>query len=232
MSHDRTGVRDGSEVQTLSRLEDIPDPTPDGSFVMVDVIISSTSIVRLLEAGAQYVKPFADIDDALAFGNDTENAVLIGEQEGRAIDGFDSGPLPSVLATLDLDGCPVGILTSNGTRAVEKIGRDQEIFIASTVNAAAVASALNYHENEPWLVAAGRGGDPTPEDSAGVELVDHLYADTLTAEVEERIKEEIYNSGTAQWLSNLGLEQEVEELLRFDSSDTVPRMKDGVFISG
>lgn len=223
-------MRDGSKVHTLDRLEDIPEPTPEADFVIVDVIISSTSIVRLLEAGAQYVRPFADIDDALAFGNDTEDAVLIGEQEGRAIEGFDAGPLPSVLDTLDLDGCPVGILTSNGTRAVERIGQDREIFVASTVNAAAVASALKDNKNETWIVAAGRGGDSTPEDSAGVELVHRLYVGTLTEEAEEKIKRDISTSGTAQWLSDLGLEHEVEEVLRLDSSDTVPRMKNGVFV--
>ncbi|UPM45197.1 2-phosphosulfolactate phosphatase [Halocatena salina] len=230
MSHERTEVNtDEPVVHTLDRLEDVPEPTPAGDFVVIDVIISSTSIVQLFEADAAYVKPFANVDTALAFAETTNDAFLVGEQEGRAIDGFDSGPLPSVLDTHNIEERPVGILTSNGTRAVERIGYDREIFVASTVNAAAIASALEGRGRDVWLVAAGRRGNPTPEDSAGVELVKRHFSGNLTETAEETIKTDIRTSGTARWLTELGFEHEVEQLLQFNSSDIVPRMKNGVF---
>ena len=215
-------------LHTVDRLEDVPDPVPDADFVVVDVIISSTSIVRLLEAGAAYVRPFADPEAARAFGAETD-ALLVGEQGGAPVEGFDASPLPSLLPE-DITDRPVGILTSNGTRAFERIGHDGTIFVGSTVNAAAVASTLAERDRETWLVAAGRGGDPTPEDSAGVELVRRCYEDRLTTDAAASLAATVEESGTAEWLRELGLGDDVNALLQFNESDVVPRLRDGVFV--
>jgi 2-phosphosulfolactate phosphatase len=217
-------------VHTVDRLEDVPDPTPDATFVVVDVIISSTSVVRLLEEGARYVRPFADADAARAFKADTADALLVGEQGGQPVDGFDCSPLPSLIAATDFADRPVGILTSNGTRAVHRIGDDADVLIGSTVNAAAVADHLRQRDRDIWLVAAGRQGDRTPEDSAGVELIRRCYeqgaADFDPADLATQVRE----SGTADWLAGLGFENEVEDLCAFNTSDVVPRLRDGRFV--
>jgi 2-phosphosulfolactate phosphatase len=219
------------ELRTVERLEDLPDPAPEApAFVVVDVIISSTSIVRLLEAGATSVRPFADVDDALAFKEET-GAVLVGEQGGRPVEGFDGSPLPSLVRRRDLERQPVGILTSNGTRAMDRIGHDREILVGSTVNARAVAAVLRERDGDAWLVAAGRGGDPVPEDLAGVELIERCYRDELSATAEAEIGERIESCGTAAWLRDLGFEHEVEDLLAFNSSETVPELRDGAFVA-
>lgn len=214
-------------VERVDRLEDLPDPVPDADFVVVDVIISSTTIVRLLEAGAEYVRPFADRETALAFKERT-GAFLVGEQGGDAVEGFDGSPLPSLVAERDLSGRPVGILTSNGTRAVHRIGDDRDVFVASTVNAAAVASALAARDRDTWLVAAGRGGERVPEDVAGVDLVERCYradpGDTTD------LADAVRSSGTAAWLADLGFDHEVEALLAFNTSETVPQLVDGAFV--
>ena len=225
-------ARDGpsdDDLYTVDRLEDLPEPAPDADVVVVDVIISSTSIVRLLEAGAAYVRPFGDVDEALAFRERTDGAMLVGEQGGEPIDGFDGSVLPSVFREYDLDGRPVGILTSNGTRAVDRLDRDRGVFAASTVNAAAVASTLRERDRDAWLVAAGRRGSVVPEDLAGVELVERAYRDSLTDDVRTVLAEQIRQCDTAAWLASIGYENELEALLSFDSTDTVPRLRDGVF---
>lgn len=232
MTRDRTGGEgDGATIRVLDRLEDLPEPTPRGDFVVVDVIISSTTIVRLLETGVRYVRPFADVEAARSFAAGTDDAFLVGEQDGRAIEGFDSGPLPSVLDSHDLDGRPVGILTSNGTRAVERIGADREIFVGSTINAAAVASVLGERGRDVWVVAAGRNGDATPEDTAGATLVEGHWSGSLTESTVETARRDLRTSDTAAWLRELGFEHELRALLQFDSTDTVPRLRDGVFVA-
>ena len=221
-----------TDLRTVDRLEDLPEPLPeDADFVVVDVIISSTSIIRLLEAGAAYVRPFADVDAALAFKEET-GAVLVGEEGGRAIEGFDGSPLPSLIRQRDLDGQPVGILTSNGTRAMDRIGHDRSILVGSTVNARAVAETLAGRDREAWLVAAGRRGEPVPEDVAGVELIECCYRDELTPDVESSLADDVESCGTAAWLRDLGFENEVDDLLAFNSSTTVPRLRDGVLVDG
>ena len=219
----------GDGLYTVDRLEDLPEPAPDADVVVVDVIISSTSIVRLLEAGTAYVRPFGDVDEALAFRERTDDALLVGEQGGEPIEGFDGSVLPSVFGAYDLDGRPVGILTSNGTRAVDRLDRDRGVFVASTVNASAVASTLRERDRDAWLVAAGRQGSVVPEDLAGVELVVRAYRDSLTDDDRAALAEQIRGCDTAGWLASIGYENELEALLSFDSTDTVPRLREGVF---
>jgi 2-phosphosulfolactate phosphatase len=167
-------ANDQSEMaacRRVDRLEEIPEPVPTGEFVVVDVIISSTSIVRLLEEGAEYVKPFGDPDAALEFKTATDDALLVGEDGGGPIDGFDLSPLPSIISDADVADRPVGIRTSNGTRAMDRIGHTEGLLVGSTVNAAAVASELTSRATDSLIVAAGRQGEPTPEDTVGAELI-------------------------------------------------------------
>lgn len=220
-----------TDLHTVDHLEDLPEPLPeDADFVVVDVIISSTSIVRLLEAGAEYVRPFADVDRALAFKEET-GAVLVGEEGGQAIEGFDGSPLPSLVRQRDLDGVQVGILTSNGTRAMDRIGYDRSIFVGSTINARAVAETLAGRDRDAWLVAAGRRGEPVSEDVAGVELIGRCCRDELTPDVEAALADDVESCGTAGWLRDLGFGSEVDDLLAFNSSETVPRLRDGVLVA-
>jgi 2-phosphosulfolactate phosphatase len=217
-------------VRRVDRLEEVPSPTPDADFVVVDVIMASTAIVRLLEEGAEYVRPFGTVDEALDFAERTEDVVLVGEQAGAPVDGFDLLPLPSSFSDHDLDGARVGMVTTNGTRAVERIGAHEDIFVASTVNARAVADALAERDRETWLVAAGRYGEPTPEDTAGARLVEAHHNGGVDDEDADEVREAVRSSNTADWIRRIGLADELDGILELDSSDTVPRTRDGVFV--
>lgn len=217
-----------AECTRLDRLENIPDPVPTGEFVVVDVIISSTSIVRLLEEGAKYVKPFGDPEAALAFKEATDDAVLVGEDGGGPIDGFDLSPLPSIIADADVAGRPVGIRTSNGTRAMDRIGHTDGLLVGTTINAGAVAEVLRARGQDSNIVAAGRQGDPVAEDSVGAELIEARYHGT--APDEDELRERIRTSSTAEWLRDIGFEHEIDHLLSFDSTETVPTLQDGHFV--
>ena len=217
-------------VTRIDRLEDVPNPTPDADFVVVDVIMASTAIVRLVEQGAEYVRPFGDVEEARRFAEEVEDSVLVGEQAGAPVDGFDLLPLPSSFADHDLEGARVGIVTTNGTRAVERIGADGDVFVASTVNARAVAETVAERDGETWLVAAGRYGEPTPEDTAGARLVEAHHDGEVNDGVTEGVREAVRSSNTADWIRKVGLGDELDEILRLDSSMTVPRTRDGVFV--
>lgn len=217
------------EIHRVDRLEDLPEEPPAATYVVIDVIISSTSIVQLLESGAAFVRPFRTIDAALSFKQDHDDAVLVGEEGGGAIDGFDLSPLPSILSQADLDGRPVGIRTSNGTRAIDSLG-DRDVLVGTTINAAAVADELRTREGDIWLVAAGRRGSPTPEDTAGARLIEAAYEGNLTSETCEKLFEDVRTSTTADWLRSIGYEHEVDALQSVDASEVVPRLQDGVLV--
>lgn len=220
------GATGDPAVRRVDRQEDLPDPAPDAAFVVVDVIISSTTVVRLLEASAESVRPFADSDAARRFKRET-GAFLVGEQGGESVDGFDGSPLPSLVADYPVAGRPVGLLSSNGTRAMARIGHDRDIYVGSTVNAAAVADAVRDHP-ETWLVAAGRQGEVVAEDVAGVDLIaGHLDG---AAPDHGRLAAGIRETPTAAWLREMGYDHEVDALCEFDSADVVPRLRDGAFV--
>jgi len=214
-------------IHTLDRLEALPSPAPDGDIIVVDVIMASTAIVSLFEQGVTSITPFADSDAARDFAASRDDVILVGEDGGAPIDGFDYVPLPGTFAEADLDGRPVALRSSNGTRGIIRSGVTDNLFIGTTVNAQAVASVLESRGNDRWLVAAGRQGSPVAEDSAGVRLIEgHLREDLKPGE-REVLKEQIRNSVTADWLRSIGLEDDLEALLEFDTSDIVPVLRDG-----
>lgn len=144
-----------SGFHTVDRLEAVPRPVPDATFVVVDVIICSTVIIHLLEAGAEYVKPFAKTSAGLAFRRNTDGAVLVGEEnDGETSEQFDLPLAPAAIRSADIAGRPVGIRTSNGTRAIDRIGVDSGLLVGSTINAAAVGERLRDRE--------GRSGSLPP----------------------------------------------------------------------
>jgi 2-phosphosulfolactate phosphatase len=217
------------ELHTVDRIEELPESVPDATFVVVDVITASTSIITLFEAGARYVRPFADVERARAFGREHPDAVLVGEDGGKPLEGFDHVPLPTRLRQADLAGRPVGIRTTNGTRAVDRLDQG-EVLVGSTVNAAAVADRLRERGGECWLVGAGTSGTLAPEDVAGVELIAAHCRGGATDTDQRRLRSEIDESAPATWLRGLELGREIEHVLEFDSSTVVPRLEDGVLV--
>lgn len=225
-----------SEVTLHERLEDVPeDGDRDGAaYVVIDVILGSTTIVHLLDRGAAEVVPLESEDAAFALRDERDDIVLVGESGGYPIEGFDTGPLPSAIDDHDVADRPVGILTTNGTRAVHRVGTDAEIYVGSTVNAAAVADRLEAAgHDEVHLVAAGRYGDSADEDTVGAELIrDHLRGGGPGDGDLDVYAERVRTSDTAEWLAgDLGVDGAVEHAVSFDATDTVPRLRDGAFVA-
>lgn len=217
-------------IRRVERLEDLPEPTPTADFVLIDVILASTSIVRLLEAGVASVRPFFGKEEALAYRESGEDVVLVGEQGGLPIDEFDLAPLPTLIAGADLTGKRVGLLTSNGTRVVERVGLDRPLFVGCPANATALAAVLEDRDRDVWLVAAGRRGTETMEDTAGADLIERTLAGDRTEADVARALETISESPTAEWIAASGLEADIESVLAVDSSDVVPTLEDGAFV--
>ena len=75
-----------------------------------------------------------------------------------------------------------------------------------------------------------RSGPPRrarPEDCAQDRKREHPRAPPDATELAATIRE----TGTAQWLCEMGFEHEVDALCEFDSTDVVPRLRDGAFVA-
>ena len=88
--------------------------------VVIDVLRATSTICQALASGAREVVPFVEIDEALAAANKVgrKNVVLGGERKGVMIDGFDLGNSPAEYTPNAIQGRPVFITTTNGTRAL------------------------------------------------------------------------------------------------------------------
>ena len=146
--------------------QEVDERELDGSVVaVVDVLRATSTICQALASGAREVVPFVEIDEALAAANRAgrENVVLGGERRGLRIEGFDLGNSPAEYTASAIQGRPVFITTTNGTRALQHARLAKSVVAASLLNLSAIVASL---KNEPRIdiLCAGTDGSETSED--------------------------------------------------------------------
>lgn len=173
----------------------IPASPPPATYVVVDVLYFSTTVVELLAGGADCVHvPLAGSDPA-AFRRVNPGALVGGEGTGSAPhshhDFFNS---PSDVASLDAEGKPASMTSYNGGRTVAALRAVDgcDVYVASTTNAGAAGHHLRTVDGPITLVAAGCEGERAPEDLLGARLVARYAAgypvdDALRAAVADRV---------------------------------------------
>ncbi|HSP54306.1 MAG TPA: 2-phosphosulfolactate phosphatase [Dehalococcoidia bacterium] len=119
--------------------------------VVVDVLRASSSIVTLLERGAQQVVAAGDIKEARALSARLPGHVLCGEKDGLPPDGFAYGNSPSEFSRLDFAGRSVILATSNGTRILAALADAPALFVGCLLNRTAVANAASGIARERGL---------------------------------------------------------------------------------
>lgn len=132
---------------------------------VIDVLRATSTICQALASGAREVVPFVEIDEALAAAKQAgrANVVLGGERKGLLIDGFDLGNSPAEYLASRIQGRPVYITTTNGTRAFQHARFAKRVVVASFLNLSAVVASL---KNEPRveILCAGTDGAKSSED--------------------------------------------------------------------
>jgi len=109
--------------------------------IVVDVLRASSTIVTMLERGAQEVLLAPTIEEARSLHRELPGYLLCGEEGGLPPPGFDYGNSPFEFSTLDLKGQRVILCTSNGTRAILAAAGAPLVLVGCLLNATAVASA-------------------------------------------------------------------------------------------
>jgi 2-phosphosulfolactate phosphatase len=135
------------------------------SVIVIDVLRATSTICQALAAGAREVVPFVEIDEAIAAANKLgrKNVVLGGERKGVLIDGFDLGNSPSEYTASAIQGRPVFITTTNGTRALQHARLAKQVIAASFLNLSAIVASLK-NEAQVDILCAGTDGSETTED--------------------------------------------------------------------
>ncbi len=130
------------QIQRLSLLEGAKNAR--GITVVVDVYRAFVTILDIFKANPREVLAVGSIEKAKSFKKeDSENTILIGEDKGIIIEGFDYCNSPSEIQGEDFTGKRVIFRTSNGVQGlIEAHNHSDEVIPGSFANASAIAKYI------------------------------------------------------------------------------------------
>ena len=102
-----------------------------GIVVVIDVLRAFTSAAYAFAAGAESILLVSTVEEAFQLKQDYPAALLIGEQDGLPIDGFDFGNSPVPFVMLDLTGRIIIQRTSAGTQGVVR-SKNAQVLLATS----------------------------------------------------------------------------------------------------
>jgi 2-phosphosulfolactate phosphatase len=175
----------------LDCLERIPETPSPGNYVVVDVFYFSTTVVELLANGATHVHVTDERGEEFAYREKNPTARIGGSstEDYEPEKGYDFYNSPSYVQSVDVEGRPVSMTSSNGGRAVSQLRTaaetvDLDVYVGGTTNADALATHLRATTDPTYLVAAGSDATPSTEDYVGAILVGRYLADVPPTPVE------------------------------------------------
>jgi len=149
--------------------EDTPtDLLPDCA-VVIDVLRATTTIATALDAGAEAVHAFSNIEELQRQADlwPAQKALKAGERGGVTVKGFDLGNSPLACTPEIVKDKRLFLTTTNGTRALQRVAKSPQVIAAAQINRqAAVNYLLETQPETVWMVGSGWQGDYSVEDTA------------------------------------------------------------------
>lgn len=222
--------------------------------VVVDVLRASSSMVTLLERGAERVIGAPDIEAARAVHARFPDHLLCGEMDGLPPAGFDYGNSPSEFSRLDFRGRSAVLATSNGTRILAALAEGGAVLVGCLLNRTAAARAAVEIASERGLdvavvCSAAHGGSTfVLEDALGAGAIAGAalalepslgaadaarFAAAAFSAVAARTGDVVASAYHAGELVEAGLGDDVAYCGRLDASAVVPvveRAADGLLV--
>lgn len=164
-----------------------------GIVVIIDVFRAASTASYILEKGAKYIIPVSTADEAFAEKYENPDFILMGEEKGYKIEGFDFGNSPFEVIEAILKDKVVVFRTTQGTQGIVNAKNASEILFGSFPYAQAIVDYINLKKSETVsLVVMGDSGE------------DEVFAQFLKKRLEgenpkiEAVVEEIRVSAGAQ----------------------------------
>jgi 2-phosphosulfolactate phosphatase len=206
--------------------------------IVIDVLRATSTMVSAMKAGATSIVPAETVMEARALIRPGD--VLGGERFSRKIAGFELGNSPLEYRKEIVDGKRLVLTTTNGTRAIIKAMRAENVLTGAIVNASACARLALELRRDIVLLCAGSNDEFAIEDGlcAGL-LLDHLEKQcqhgvetddfgmamlALYRNRSDKLLETISQGTAGRRLIKLGLGRDVEWCAVRDSEDVVPRL--------
>ena len=167
-------------------------PEARGTLVVSDVLRAFTTAACAFSRGAREIELVSTIEQAFARKREDRSLLLVGEQEGRPVEGFDFGNSPPALLAADLTGRRLVLRSTAGTQGVVSGTNARTILLGSLVVARATVAAVRALGEDTTLLAMGSPkGGPGDEDEVCAELLEARLAgrDLDLEEVRRRVRE-------------------------------------------
>jgi 2-phosphosulfolactate phosphatase len=143
------------------------DQMPDCA-IAVDVLRATTTIATALDAGAEAVQVFSNIDQLMQVSEQwsPDRRIRAGERGGATVAGCDLGNSPLDCTPARVGNRRLFISTTNGTRCLERVRDASIVMTAALINRQAVVDFLLEKQPETvWIVGSGWEGAYSLEDT-------------------------------------------------------------------
>ncbi|KKD34849.1 2-phosphosulfolactate phosphatase family protein [Limnoraphis robusta] len=136
--------------------------------IVVDVLRATTTIATALNAGAEAVQVFSDIEVLMQVSEQwpADKRVRVGERGGQKVAGCDLGNSPLDCTPEMVNGKRLFMTTTNGTRALQRVQNAPVVITSALVNRQAVVEYLMTKKPETvWILGSGWEGSYSLEDT-------------------------------------------------------------------
>ncbi|NEP14252.1 MAG: 2-phosphosulfolactate phosphatase family protein [Symploca sp. SIO1A3] len=136
--------------------------------IVIDVLRATTTIATALDAGAEAVQAFSNIEQLLQVSEQwpSDKRLRAGERGGAQVAGCDMGNSPLDCTPEKVKGRRLFISTTNGTRALQRVQEAPLVLATALVNRQATVQYLLAQQPETiWLVGSGWEGTYSLEDT-------------------------------------------------------------------
>jgi 2-phosphosulfolactate phosphatase len=225
-----------------------PEQTPINSLpdcaVVIDVLRATTTIATALNAGADSVQTFPDLDELMSVSEkwSPELRIRAGERGGAKVQGCDMGNSPLDCTSEIVTGKRLFISTTNGTRCLNRVAQAQTVITSAQVNRQATVNFLLEHQPQTvWLVGSGWQGTYSLEDTACAGAIicsltqaidvkigndEVVAAQSLYTQWQDDLLKLFHLSSHGQRLLRLEQHQDIEYCSQSDILDIVPIQKE------
>lgn len=147
----------------ISPLTLMPDSISNKVVVVADILRATSTIHYAMLSGVTEITPVSNVDDAQAFLN--TNTLMVGEQSGKLLEGFDILNSPSFFEQNKFEGKSMCFCSTNGSKAIRLTDDSEQTLIGSFLNINAIADFLiDNVEKDVVILCSGWKGNIALED--------------------------------------------------------------------
>jgi 2-phosphosulfolactate phosphatase len=230
----------------LTPVDELPDCA-----IAVDVLRATSTIATALNAGAEAVQVFSNIDRLMQVSEQwqPDKRIRAGERGGSTVAGCDMGNSPLDCIAEQVSGKRLFISTTNGTRCLERIQDATTVLTAALINRGTVVSYLLEKQPETvWIVGSGWEGTFSLEDTVCAGAIAHslkahhledmvgndevVDAIALFTQWQDNLLELFHESSHGKRLLHLELTEDLKYCAQLDTLDVLPIQREpGVLVS-